>query len=91
MDEEPSPLLNTREFVARWNVAKEEHLVQRFTAVAAALARRGVLPPLSEAQGAILAHALQLAAEPGAGPPVALQYLEALAGESAGDTSPQGG
>ena len=81
MVQEPQHPLNTREFVALWNVAKEEHLVQRVTAVFARLARRGLLPPLSEAQGGILAHAIQLAADPASGPAVALQFLETLAGE----------
>ena len=80
MDAEPQPPLNTREFLALWNVAKEEHLVQRFTAALAQLAARGVLPVLSEGQSATLAHALHLAGDPAAGPLVALQYLETLAG-----------
>lgn len=81
MDQEPPHPLNTREFMALWNVAKEEHLVQRTVAVLDRLGRRGVLPALSNAQAGILAHALYLAADPKAGPAVALQYLETLAGE----------
>jgi len=85
MDQEPQHPLNTREFVALWNVAKEEHLVQRLMVVLARLAQRGVLPALSEAQSVVLAHAIQLAADPAAGPPVAIQYLETLAGEEPGN------
>jgi hypothetical protein len=81
MVQEPQHPLNTREFVALWTVAKEEVLVQRVTAVLARLAGGGVLPPLTEAQSGILAHAIQLAGDPAAGPLVAIQYLETLAGE----------
>ncbi|HUF36675.1 MAG TPA: hypothetical protein VMN37_12040 [Gemmatimonadales bacterium] len=88
MDREKQQPLNTREFVALWNEAREEHLGQRLTAALAALALRGVLPPLSETQIAVLAHAVQLAADPSAGPPMALQYLETLAGDPAPGDQP---
>jgi hypothetical protein len=81
MVQEPQHPLSTREFVALWNVAKEEHLAQRVTALLTRLVERGVLPPMSEAQCGVLAHAIQLAADPAAGPPGALQFLETLAGE----------
>ena len=81
MDQGPQHPLNTREFLTLWNVAKEEHLVQRVSAVLTRLAQQGVLPPMSEAQGSVLAHAIQLAGDPAAGTAVALQYLETLAGE----------
>jgi hypothetical protein len=81
MGEDPQHPLNTREFVALWNVAKEEHLVQRVGAVLTRLAQRSVLPPLTETQAGVLAHAIQLAGESSAGPLVAIQYLETLAGE----------
>jgi hypothetical protein len=81
MDQGPQQQLNTREFLTLWNVAKEEHLVQRVSAVLARLATQGVLPPMSDAQGAVLSHAIQLAGDPAAGPAVALQFLETLAGE----------
>jgi len=88
MVEEPQHPLNTREFVALWNVAKEEVLVQRVTAVLARLAQGGVLPPLTEAQAGTLAHAIQLAGDATAGPLVALQYLETLAGGESPSSSP---
>jgi hypothetical protein len=86
MAEEPQHPLNTREFVALWNVAKEEVLVQRVTAALARLAQGGILPPLTEMQGGILAHAIQLAGSPAAGTSVALQYLETLAGEDSSNS-----
>lgn len=87
MDRDDQPPLNTREFVALWNVAKEEHLVQRVTAVLGRLSERGVLPPLTEAQAAMLAQAVQLAGAPSAGPSVAVEYLETLAGTAPGGAS----
>jgi len=80
MDRDKHQPLNTREFVALWNETRDEHLGQRLTAALAALSRRGVLPPLSEAQSTVLAHAVQLAGDPSAGPHLALQYLETLGG-----------
>jgi hypothetical protein len=88
MVEEPQNPLNTREFVALWNVAKEEVLVQRVTAALARLARGGALPPLTEAQSGMLAHAIQLAGDSAAGPLVALQYLETLTGGESSGSSP---
>ena len=79
MDREPQHPLNTREFVALWNVAREEHLVNRLDAVLRDLAARGVFPALSAAQVEALAHALQLAADPAAGTAAALQFLGTLA------------
>jgi hypothetical protein len=87
MDREPHHPLDTREFVALWNVAREEHLVQRLATVVRGLEQRGAFPALTGAQIEILAHALQLAAEPSAGPAAALQYMETLAGEPSGDTT----
>ena len=84
MDQEHEDPLSTREFVALWNVAKEEHLGHRLDETLQGLVRRGVLPPLNESQRSVLAHALQLAGDSGAGIPAALQYLEMLSGESTG-------
>lgn len=87
MDQDPQHPLNTREFVALWNVAKGEHLVQRLGAALARLVERGVLPPLSQAQTDIVAHAVQLAGDPAAGPTVALEYLETLGGTAPGGSA----
>lgn len=76
MEEDPRHPLNTREFVALWNVAKEEHLVQRLGGVLGRLARGGVLPAMNERQVTVLAQALHLAGDPSAGLPVAVQFLE---------------
>ncbi|HEU5040097.1 MAG TPA: hypothetical protein VFT84_04705 [Gemmatimonadales bacterium] len=88
MDQEQQDPLNTREFLALWNVAKEEHLGHRLAEVLDRLAGRGILPAMTEAQRAVLAHALQLAGDPAAGIPEALQYLETIAGDPSG--SPPG-
>lgn len=88
MDQERQDPLNTREFVALWNEAKGEHLGHRLAEVLGSLAARGVLPPLSERQRSLLAQAIQLAGDPAAGTPVALQYLETLTGDGSG--SPPG-
>ncbi|HYC32894.1 MAG TPA: hypothetical protein VEB59_11450 [Gemmatimonadales bacterium] len=79
MERERQDPRNTREFVAMWNEAKEEHLVQRLDEVLDGLSRRGALPALSATQRDMLAHALQLAGDPGAGPAAALSYLESFA------------
>ena len=85
MDSERQDPRNTREFVAMWNEAKEEHLVQRVDEVLDGLARRGALPTLSPVQRDMLAHALQLAGDPGAGPSAALQYLESFGSQPSGN------
>lgn len=86
MSSDPNRLMDTREFVSRWNAATEEHLVHQMRSVLAGLALRGVFPTLSEEQSARLApmlvHALQLAAAPDGGPHVATQYLSELASDS---------
>ena len=87
MDREPEHPLNTREFVALWNVAREEHLVGRLNAVLADLAGRGAFPALTAAQVEALAHALQLAADPAAGTAAALQFLGTLSTPRAGGTT----
>jgi hypothetical protein len=87
MDREPEQPLNTREFVALWNVAREEHLVGRLTTVMGELAGRGVFPALSAAQVEALAHALQLAADPTAGTAAAVQFLGTLPAPSADGTA----
>jgi hypothetical protein len=84
MDQEQQDPLSTREFVALWNVAKEEHIGHRLADTLGALTQRGVLPPLSESQRSVIAHALQLAGDPAAGIPAALQFLETLPGEPSG-------
>ena len=89
MDREPQHSMDTREFVALWNVAREEHLTQRLSVVVDGLARRGVWPPLSGEQVEVLAHALQLAADPSAGPAAALQYLDALRTPGGGSVPPE--
>ena len=82
MDQERQDPRNTREFVALWNEAKGEHIVHRVDEVLDGLTRRGVLPALSQAQRDVLAHALQLAGDPAAGPTAALHYLESLGAPS---------
>jgi hypothetical protein len=85
MDSERQDPRNTREFVALWNEAKGEHLGHRVDEVLDALSRRGVLPVLTSAQREMLAHALQLAGDPGAGPSTALQYLETCGSRPSGN------
>ena len=85
MDQERHDPRNTREFVALWNEAKGEHLGHRVDEVLDGLARRGVLPVMTQAQREVLTHALQLAGEPGAGPSAALQYLESLGSQPLGN------
>ena len=76
MDAERQDPRNTREFVALWNVAKEEHIGRRVDEVLDDLTRRGLLPALSSTQRDMLGQALLLAGDPAAGPVAALQYLE---------------
>jgi len=88
MDQERQDPLNTREFVALWNEAKGEHLGLRLAEALTGLTARGVLPALSERERSVLAQAIQLAGDPAAGTPVALQYLETLTRDGSG--SPPG-
>jgi hypothetical protein len=85
MEQERQDPRNTREFVALWKEAKEEHLVQRVDEVFDGLARRGLMPALSAAQRGILAHALQLAGDPDAGPSEALHFLETFGSQPSDD------
>jgi hypothetical protein len=79
---------DTREFVARWNAATEEHLVHQLQGVLANLARQGVMPVLSEEQLArlspLLVHAFQAAAGPEGGAHVAIHYLSEQASGAGG-------
>ncbi len=85
MTQESQHPRDTREFMAMWNVAREEHLARRIAGLVRRLSERGVLPAMDEAQGGVLAHALHLAADPAAGPAAALQFLESLAGAEGAD------
>ncbi len=74
---------DTREFVTQWSTATEEHLVIQMRRALADLSSRGVLPSLNDEQSSrvapMLVHAFQLAAGPGGGAHVAIQYLSEIA------------
>jgi hypothetical protein len=70
---------DTREFLARWNAATEEHLVHQLQSVLANLAREGTLPVLTDRQLAtfapMLVHAFQAAAGPDGGAHAGIDFL----------------
>jgi hypothetical protein len=78
MDQEthPSPA-NTREFVALWNTAKEEHVVSQLVPLLPHLFSEPVRldPERAEWAARHLVRALFLAANPESGVPAAVAYL----------------
>jgi hypothetical protein len=79
---------DTREFMARWNAATEEHLTHQLQGVLDALVQGGTLPSLTPPQSARLApmlvQAFQVAATPDGGAHAAIQYLSEQAAEPGG-------
>jgi hypothetical protein len=88
MDGDAKRPRDTREFMARWNAATEEHLTHQVQAVLEGLVRGGMLPSLTPQQTArlapLLVHALQVAATPHGGAHAAIQFLSEQAAEPGG-------
>ena len=88
MDGDTKRPRDTREFMARWNAATEEHLTHQLQHVLETLVQGGTLPSLTPRQTARLApmlvHAFQVAATPDGGAHAAIQYLSEQAAEGGG-------
>lgn len=82
---------DTREFIAAWNAATEQHLVQKVADALTRLGSDGSVAGLTAAQAKALAplvvHAFQVAASADGGPHLAAQYLAELAGSPPKETS----
>jgi hypothetical protein len=83
MEEQRFPLLNTREFVAKWRTVVEEHLVSELTELVRPLAAGGGGTDLGPEQSAALArhvaYALQVAGSSNGGLHAAVEYLRQAA------------
>lgn len=84
MQEERYPPLNTREFIARWHSAVQEHLVAELADLLRPLAGgKNLENEQCAALARHLAYALQVAGSPEGGVRAALEYLrEAAVSES---------